>query len=68
MLSLSDDNQSELVEAFHSTSRCLDDLLNIDKHGQSYLLFRIQLNKASISGTEAQFLYLHLSISDRLKS
>ena len=30
MLSLSDDNQSEVIEAFDSTSRYLDDLLNID--------------------------------------
>ena len=31
MLSLSEDNQSDVVEAFNSTSRYLDDLLNIDK-------------------------------------
>ena len=30
MLPLSDDNQSEVIEAFNSTSRYLDDLLNID--------------------------------------
>ena len=30
MLSLSDDNQSEDIEAFNSTSRYLDDLFNID--------------------------------------
>ena len=30
MLSLSDDNQSEVIEAFNSASRYLDDLLNID--------------------------------------
>ena len=30
MLSLSDDNQSEVIKAFNSTSRYLDDLLNID--------------------------------------
>ena len=29
MLSLLDDNQSEVIEAFNSTSRYLDDLLNI---------------------------------------
>ena len=29
MLSLSDDNQSEVTEACHSTSRYLGDLLNI---------------------------------------
>ena len=30
MLSLSEDNQSDVIEAFSSTSRNLDDLLNID--------------------------------------
>ena len=30
MLSLSDNNQADIVEAFDSTSRCLYDLLNID--------------------------------------
>ena len=30
MLSLSDNNQSDVIEAFNSTSRYLDDLLNID--------------------------------------
>ena len=28
MTSLSDDNQADIIEAFNSTSRCLDDLLN----------------------------------------
>ena len=30
MLSLSDNNQTVIIEAFNSTSRYLDDLLNID--------------------------------------
>ena len=30
MLSLSEDNQSGVIEAFNSTSQNLDDLLNID--------------------------------------
>ena len=30
MTSLSDDNQTDIIEAFNSTSRYLDDLLNID--------------------------------------
>ena len=30
MTSLSDDNQADITEAFNSTSRYLDDLLNID--------------------------------------
>ena len=32
MLSLSEDNQSNVTEAFNSTSRYLDDLLNIDNN------------------------------------
>ena len=32
MLSLSYDNQYEIIEAFNSTSRYLDDLLNIDNN------------------------------------
>ena len=32
MLSVSDDNQSEVIDAFNSTSRYLDDLLNIDNN------------------------------------
>ena len=30
MLSLSDNNQADIIEAFNSTSRYVDDLLNID--------------------------------------
>ena len=30
MLSLSDNNQADVIEAFNSTARYLDDLLNID--------------------------------------
>ena len=45
MLSLSEENQSGVIEAFNSTSRYLDDLLNIDnnfnkQHGQPYIPFR----------------------------
>ena len=31
MLSLSDDTKTNIIEAFNSTSRYFDDLLNIDK-------------------------------------
>ena len=30
MLSLSDNNKTDIIEAFNSTSRYLDDLINID--------------------------------------
>ena len=69
MLSLSEDNQSDVIEAFNSTSRYLDDLLNIDNNFFDSMVNRIypselQLNKANVSDTDASFLDLHLSISD----
>ena len=68
MLSLSDNNQADIIEAFNSTSRYLDDLLNIDNPyfeqmvGQIYPI-ELQLNKANSSDTEAPFLDLNLSIT-----
>ena len=41
MLSLSEDNQSEVIEAFNSTSRYLDDLLNIDNNFSDSMVNRI---------------------------
>ena len=69
MFSLSEDNQSDVIEAFNSTSRCLDDLLNIDFNFFDSMVNRfypleLHLNKANVSDTEASFLDLHLSISD----
>ena len=69
MLSLSEDNQSDVIEAFNSTSRYLCDLLNIDNNFFGSMVNRIypselQLNKANVSDAEASFLDLHLSISD----
>ena len=68
MLSLSDDNQSEVIEAFDSTSPCLADLSNIDNTFFDSMVNHIypselQLNKANVSDTKASFLDLHLSIS-----
>ena len=68
MTSLTDDYQTDIIEAFNSTSRYLDDLLNIDNPylegmvNQIYPL-ELQLNKTNTSGTEAPFLDLHLAIS-----
>ena len=69
MTSLSDVKQAEIIEAFKSTSRYLDDLLNIDNPYFECMVNRIyppelQLNKANTSDTEAPFLDLHLSISN----
>ena len=54
MLSLSNNNQTDISEAFNSNSRYLDDLLNIDnpfceqKVGQIYPI-EFKLNKANSS-------------------
>ena len=69
ILSLSDNNQTDIIETFNSTSRYLDDLLNIDNPyfeqmvGQIYPT-ELQLNKANSSDTETPFLDLNLSISN----
>ena len=61
MLSLSDNIQTDIIEAFNSTSRYLEDLLNIDNPyfeqmlGQIYPT-KLQLNKANSFDTEAPFL------------
>ena len=65
--------QAEIIEAFKSTSRYLDDLLNIDNPYFEGMVNRIyppklQLNKANTSDTEAPFLDLHLSISNGFDS
>ena len=60
MTSLSDVKQAEIIEAFKSTSRYLDDLLNIDNPYFEGMVNRIyppelQLNKANTSDTETPF-------------
>ena len=73
MKSLSPEKQADIIEAFNSTSRYLDDLLNIDNIYFEQMVNRIclaelQLNKAYSSDTEAPFLDLNLSISNRTVS
>ena len=73
MASLSDVKQAEIIEAFKSISRYLDDLLNIDNpyfEGMANRIYppELQLKKANISDTKAPFLDLHLSISNRFIS
>ena len=73
MLSLSDNNQTDIIVACNSTSRYLDDLLNIDNPyfeqmvGQIYPT-ELQLKKANSSDTEAPFLDLNLSITKCIAS
>ena len=69
MDSLNHDNQADVIEAFNSTSRYLDDHLNIDNpyfEGMVNQIYppELQLNKANTTDTEAHFLELHLSIAN----
>ena len=73
MLSLSDNYQTYIIEAFNSTSRYLDDLLNIDNPYIEQMIGQIyptdlQLKKVSSSDTEAPFLDLNLSITKCIAS
>ena len=69
MKSLSRENQADIIEAFNSTSRYLDDLLNIDNIYFDQMVDRIyptelQLNRANSSDTEAPFFHLNPCISN----
>ena len=67
MKSLSRENQADIIEAFNSLSRYLDDLLKIDniyfdQMGDRIYPTELQLNRANSSDTEAPFLDLNLCI------
>ena len=69
MTSVSNDNQADIIEAFDSTSRYFDDLLNIYYPYFEGMVNQIhppqlKLNKANTSDTEVSFLESHLSISN----
>ena len=73
MKSPTKEKRYDLIDAFNSTSRYLDDLLNIDNIHFEHMVHRIyptelQLNKANASDTEAAFLDLHLSIHNDIVS
>ena len=60
MKSLSRENQSDIIGTFNSTSRYLDDLLNIDNIYFDQMVdwiypTELQLNRANFSDTEAPF-------------
>ena len=69
MTSLSCVKKAEIIEAFKSTSRYLEDFLNIDNPYFEGMVNRIylpelQVNKADTSDTEVPFLDFHLSSSN----
>ena len=72
MMSLSDDKQADIIDAFYTTSGYLDDILIIvnffDNMTSQIYPSELQLNKANTSYTEAAFLDLHLSISKDIVS
>ena len=73
MMSLPDDKQADVIDAFNTTSRYLDDILNINNVYFDNMVSQIyhselKFNKANISDTEAAYLELHLSISNDIVS
>ena len=69
MLSLSDKNQADVIGNFNSTSRYLDDLLDIDnlyfeQTVRQIYPTKLQLNKANSYDTEVPYLDLDLSIKN----
>ena len=72
-MSLSDDKQADVIDAFNTTSRYLDDIFNINNVYFDNMVRQIypsefKLNKANTSDTEAAFLDLHFSISNDIVS
>ena len=73
MKSRTKEKRYDMYDAFNSTSRYLDNLLNIDNIHFEQMVHRIysaelQLNKANTSDTEAAFLDLNLSIHNNTVS
>ena len=63
MMSLSDDKQANVIDAFNTTSRYLDDILNINNVYFDNMVSQIyppelQLNKANTPVTKAAFFRL----------
>ena len=73
MMSLSDDKQADVIDAFNTTSRYLGDILGVDNVyfgsvvSQVYPL-GLQLSGACASDAEAAFLDLRLSVSNDIVS
>ena len=70
---LSSDKRLDVIDALNTTSRYLDDILNINNVYFDNMVSQIypselHLNKANASDTEAAFLDLHLSISNDIVS
>ena len=73
IMSLSDDKQADIINAFNTTSRYLDDILNISNVNFDNMVSQIhpselQQNKANTPDTKVAFLDLLLSISNDIFS
>ena len=73
MMSLSGDKQADVIDVLNTTSRYLDDILNINNVYFDTMVSQIypselQLDKANTSDTKATLLDLHLSISTDIVS
>ena len=73
MKSLTKEKRYDLIDVFNSTSRYLDDLLNIENIHFEHMVHRLypaelQLNNANASDTEAAFLDLNLSTHNNIVS
>ena len=72
-MSLSVDKQADSIDAFNTTPRYLDDILNIynvyfDNMVSQIYPSELRLNHANTSDTETTFFDLHLSISNNIVS
>ena len=73
MMSLSDDKQADIIDAFNTTSRYMDDILNINNVFFDNMVSQVypsehQLIKTNTLDTQAAFLDLHVSISNDIVS
>ena len=72
-MSLYGDWQADIIDAFNTTYRYLDDIFfkninNIHFDNMVRKIYPAELNKANSSDTEPSFLDLHLSISNNIVS
>ena len=68
---LSDVKQTDIIDAFNTISRYLDDILNINNVYFDSIVSQIypsELHKANTFDTQAEFLDLHLLISNDITS
>ena len=73
MMSFSDGKQAVIIDAFNTTSRYLDDTININTVYFDYMVHHrypseLQLNNANTFDTNASFNDFHLSISNDIIS